>query len=172
MAMKNQQRQSGFRGYLLPLSIIGCSEDFVCLFTQNQIVEILEPRFLPEIPGSPGYLKGVLLYRDSLLPVIDLDELCARHSSLWRKDYRQLVVVRTGATDPETGAPLKAVVAAEERMRIARISGQELTEAFEQLEVPSVLSKTGLVRGCFKHENDSIALLDLGPLARGAYASI
>jgi purine-binding chemotaxis protein CheW len=172
MAMNNEQRQTGLRGYLLPLSIVGCSEDFVCLFTQNQIVEIIEPRFVPEIPGSPGYLKGVLLYRDSLLPVIDLDELCNRGRSLWRKDYRQLVVVRTGAADPETGAPLKAVVATEERMRIAKISGGELAETFEQREIPSALSKTGLLRGCFKHENESVALLDLGPVARGVYAAI
>ena len=171
MAMKNEQRRMTLRGYLLPLTVGDAPDNFVCLFTQNQVVEILEPRFMSQIPGSPDYLKGVVLYQGSLLPVIDLDELCGRHRAVRGREYRQLVVVRTGTVDPETGAPLKAVVAAKDRVRIARISGQELAATFQQREVPPALNKTGLVRGCFRGESDSVALLDLGPLVRGAYAT-
>ena len=166
--MKREKQQSTLRSFLLPLSINDSPGNFVCLFTQNQVVEILDPRFVAQIPGSPGYLTGVLLYHGSLLPVIDLDELCNRHRSAPRKRYRQLVVVRTGMVDPGTGTPLKAVVAVKDRVRMAKISAKELAETFEQQEAPPALSKSGLVRGCFKHEDDAIALLDLGPVVRGA----
>jgi purine-binding chemotaxis protein CheW len=168
MAMKSEQLQVGNRSFLLPLSV-DHSENFVCLFTQNQVVEILAPRFVQQIPGSPGYLKGVLLYRDNLLPVVDLDELYNRQQSERSTHYRQLVVVRTGVVDPKTGMPLKAAVAAKDRVQIARISGKELVETFKQREIPPVLSESGLVRGCFRREDDSVALLDLGPVVRGAY---
>jgi len=169
--MKREKQQSTLRSFLLPLSINDSPGNFVCLFTQNQVVEILEPRFVAQIPGSPGYLTGVLLYHGSLLPVIDLDELCNRHRSAPRKRYRQLVVVRTGMVDPGTGTPLKAVMAVMDRVRIARISGKDLTEAIGQQEAPPLLRKSGLVRDCFRHEDDTVVLLDLGPVARGKYAA-
>lgn len=169
--MKHEQRQIVIRSFLLPLSINGYPDGFVCLLTQNQIVEFIDAQFIQQIPCSPGYLKGVLLYQDSLLPVIDLDELWGPHQSVQEKRYRQFIVVRTGAVDPETGAPLKAVVAAKDRARIAKISGKELEEKFEQRETPPFLSESGLVRGCFRHEDDSILLLDLGPVVQGAYTN-
>ncbi|MCL2340448.1 MAG: chemotaxis protein CheW [Proteobacteria bacterium] len=168
MAAKSEQLQIGSRSFLLPLAV-DPAENFVCLFTQNQVVEILAPRFVQPIPGSPRHLKGVVLYRDGLLPVIDLDELCNRHRPVRIKHYRQLAVIRTGAVDPKTGVPLKAVVAARERMQLARISGKEFAETFKQRDVPPGLSESGLVRGCFRREEDSVALLDLGPVVRGEY---
>ncbi|MDR2549881.1 MAG: chemotaxis protein CheW [Desulfobulbus sp.] len=170
--MESERQQLGLRSFLLPLAVNDSPGNFVCLFTQNQVVEILEPRFVLHVPGSPGYLAGVLLYHDSLLPVIDLDELCNRHQAEPRKRYRQLVVVRTGAADPETGVPLKAVVAVKAQVRIAKISGKELAETFERQEAPPSLNASGLVRGCFRRQDDAIALLDLGPVVRGAYATI
>jgi len=172
MVMQHERQQVGIRSFLLPLSVSGCSENFVCLFSQNQVVEIVGSRFIQHIPGSPSYLKGVMLYHDSLLPVIDLDELWNLHQPVREKHYRQLVVVRTGTVHPETGAPLKAVVAAKGRVQIAKISGKELAEAFEQREAPSALRASGLVRGCFRHENDSIVLIDLGSVVQGMYATI
>ena len=168
--MQSEQQRIGLRSFLLPLSINESPGSFACLFTQNQVVEILEPRFVPQIPGSPGYLVGVLLYHGILLPVIDLDALCNRRRSARRKSYRQLVVIRTGMVDPE-GTPLKAVVAVMDRVRIAKISGKDLAEAIGQQEAPPLLRKSGLLRGCFRHDDDTVVLLDLGPVARGKYAA-
>jgi|GEM_PF-1248057 Chemotaxis signal transduction protein len=169
--MTHEQQQIGIRSFLLPLAVSDCPENFVCLFSQNQVVEILDARFVQYIPGSPGYLKGVVLYYDSLLPVIDLDELCNRRHAARARRYRQLVVVRTGAVDPETGVALKAAVAADVRVRIVKISGKELAEAFEQREVPPALGASGLVRGCFRYEDNAIVLINLGPIVVGAYAA-
>jgi len=168
--MKNEQQRTGLRSFLLPLSVKDGLKNFVCLFTQSQVVEILAPRFVSQIPGSPSYLAGVLLYHGSLLPVIDLDLLC-RQQLAPRVRYRQLVVVRTGVADPETGAPLKAVVAAKDRVRIATILGTDLEESFAQLKAPLALSESNLVRGCFQHEDDAVTLFDLGPVVQGIYAA-
>lgn len=168
--MAHERQQAGIRSFLLPLSINGAAENVACLFSQNQVVEILGPRPVEYIPGSPGYLRGVMLYHDSLLPVVDLEALCDRHQPVRQEQYRQLVVVRTGAVDPVTGESLKAVVSAKVRMQLAKISGQELAQASEQGEVPSSLRESGLVRGCFRRQGDSVVLFDLGPVVQGTYA--
>jgi len=166
--MANQRQQAGIRAFLLPLTINGSVDNVVCLFSQNQVVEILGPRPVQRIPGSPAYLKGVLLYHDDLLPVIDLDDLCNRQPAGRQERYRQLVVVRTGATDPVTGEPLKAVVTASVQVRIAKLSGQELTRGFTEREAPAALRDTGLLRGSFQRGDDAVVVLDLGPVVRGA----
>lgn len=181
MIMKHEQRHVAVRSFLVPLSVSGYPKNFVCLFSQNQIVEFIESRFIHPIPRSPNYLKGVLWHHDNLLPVIDLDELCNPHPSVshpavplpavQENRYRQFVVVRTGAVDPETGMSLKAIIAAKDRVRIARLSGKALEDTFEQQAPPPSLIQSGLVRGCFRHEDDSILLLDLGPVVQGAYTS-
>lgn len=174
--MKREQRQVAVRSFLVPLSVSGYPKSFVCLFSQNQIVEFIESCFIHPIPRSPNYLRGVLWHHDNLLPVIDLDELCNSRPSVplpavQENRYRQFVVVRTGAVDPETGMPLKAIIAAKDRVRIARLSGKALEDTFEQQTPPPSLIQSGLVRGCFRHEDDSILLLDLGPVVQGAYTS-
>ena len=167
--MANKRQQAGLRTFLLPLMIDGGPDNVACLFSQSQVVEILGPRPVQQIPGSPAYLKGVLLYHDSLLPVIDLDDLCNRKPTGRRERYRQLVVVRTGAADPETGEPLKAVVTAGVRVRIAKISGQELATDFVEHEAPPSLRDSGLLRGFYQRQGEAVALFDLGPVVQGTF---
>lgn len=171
MIMKHEQQQIVTRSFLLPLSISEFpeKENFVCLFTQNQIVEFIEPQAIQQIPCCPGYLRGVVMYHNTLLPVIDIDVLCNQYQSVPKEHYRQFMVVRTGSVDLETGARLKAIVAARDRMRIAKVSGRELEETFKQEEIPPFLSKSGLLRACFRHGDNSIIVLDLGPVVRGTY---
>lgn len=166
----NERQQAGVRAFLLPLKVNSGLENVVCLFSQSQVVEIIGPRPVQQIPGSPAFLKGVLLYQDSLLPVIDLDDLCNRQRMNGRRQYRQLMVVRTGAVDPVTGEPLKAVVASAVRVQIAKISGQELTETLVDQEAPVSLRDLGLVRGFFRRHEETVALLDLGPVVQGTVA--
>lgn len=164
-----QQQQSITRSFLLPLSINESSENFVCLFTQNQIVEFIEPQCIQQIPCSPSYLKGLVLHNDILLPVIDLDALCNKDQAAQEEQYRQFVVLRTGSVDLKSGARLKAIVAARHRVQIAKISGKELEESFKQQQIPPPLDQSGLVRACFRHEDNSVILFDLGPVVRGTY---
>ena len=165
--MANEYQQAGIRAYLLPLRLDNGSAGVACLFSQTQVVEILGPRPVLRIPYSPAYLQGVLAYHDELLPVLDLDTLCGWQPSAQRQQLRQLMVIRTGAQDPKTGLPLKAVVAAVVRIQIAKITGQELIGGFKAEQAPSALRDSGLLRGFFRRQGGSIALLDLDPVVRG-----
>ncbi len=166
--MANEQQQaSTIRTFFLPMSLNDSPGNVFCLFGHNQVVEILGPRPIQHIPYSPAYLKGVIHYHDRLLPVVSLDDLCNGKEAGSPERYRQLVVVRTGSVDPATGEPLKAVVAAKARVRIAKLSGEELANAFEQGEAPSSLRHSGVLRGFFQRQGDAVAVCDLGPVVRG-----
>jgi len=167
MALEHQR--SGIRAYLLPLHLDDGAPVATCLFNQNQVVEILGPRPVQRIPCSPAYLQGVIGYHDELLPVIDLDTLCGRGSSGQPRQNRQLMIIRTGTLDPSTDVPLKAVIASTVRIQITKITGQELVEGFTPQEAPSTLSSSGLVRGSFQRNNQSIVLLDLNPVVLGVF---
>lgn len=168
-AMANERQQAGIRTFFLPMTINDSTGNVFCLFSQSQVVEILGPRPIQQIPYSPPYLKGVLHYDDRLLPVISLDDLCDQKQKERQGRYRQLVVIRTGAVDPVTGEPLKAVVTANVRVRIAKLSGQELTTAFVEREAPPSLRDSGALRGFFQRHGDFVAVFDLGPVVQGTF---
>lgn len=165
--MAHEQQRIGIRAYLLPLHLDDGRPVASCLFNQNQVVEVLAPRPVQPIPCSPAYLKGVLAYHGELLPVIDLDLLCGRRPSGQLARALQLMVVRTGMLDPGTNLPLKAVIASSVRIQITKIAGHELIDGFMPQEAPSVLSRSGLLRGYFERHSHSIALLDLSPVVLG-----
>jgi len=167
--MANERQQAGIRTFFLPMTINDSTGNVFSLFSQSQVVEILGPRPIQQIPRSPAYLKGVLHYHDRLLPVISLDDLCNRKQKGVQERYRQLVVIRTGAVDLVTGEPLKAVVAANVRVRIAKLSGQELATAFVEREAPPSLRDSGVLRGFFQRHADSVAVFDLGSVVQGTF---
>lgn len=169
--MTKERQQLGTRTFLLPLALDDSKDNIFCLFTQNQVVEILGPRPIQQIPLSPAYLKGVVHYFDQLLPVINLDELCRRNRGLRQESYQQLMVIRTGMVDDATGEPLKAAVAASARVRIANFSGQMLTSAFIEQEAPLSLKNSGVLRGFFQHQTNYIALFDLSRLLLGTFGT-
>lgn len=167
--MTKEHQRSGIRAYQLPLHFGDGQSGTTCLFNQNQVVEILGPRPVQRIPCSPAYLQGVIAYHDELLPVIDLDALCGGEPSSRPEQNRQLMIIRTGTLDPSTDLPLRAVIASSERIQITKITGQELVDGFTPQEVPSTLSRSGLVRGFFQRQGQSIVLLDLNPVVLGVF---
>ena len=155
------------RTFLLPLPVPGVTSPVFCLFTQNQVVEILGRSPVSPIPFSPSWLAGVLPLRDELLPVIALDHLCGTRQAVGGTASGQLVVVRTGATDPQSGRPLKAVIAGSGKVQLVRFSNTVLADAFVASEAPALLRHTGLVRGYFQWRNSGVALLDVASLVQG-----
>jgi len=165
MTSKGQQEER--RIFLLPLTLTDCPDRVFCLFSQNQVVEILGRRPIQQIPFSPWYLKGVIQYFDRLTPVICLDTLCNRETAAHSKGYRQLVVIRTGVVDPDTGEPLKAVILAKTRVRMIKMVNETFTASFVEREAPVSLRLTGLLRGFYQRQAQSLALIDLSPLLLG-----
>jgi len=170
--MTSEGRQTEIRTFLLPLSVADAAGDVFCLFSQNQVVEILGRRPIQQIPFSPTYLVGVVNYFDQLLPVIDLDKLCNPKQLGCNGGYQQLVVIRTGTVDPATGEPLKAVIAASTRVRMAKLSAQVLATTFAGSEAPISLKNTGMLRGYFQRESGGIALIDLSRVVQGTLSDV
>ena len=167
--MAQEHQRTGIRAYLLPLHLDDGPPVATCLFNQSQVVEILGPKSVQPIPFSPGYIKGVIAYHDELLPVIDLDALCGRSQCDPPKQDRQLMIIRTGTLNPDTHVPLKAAIASSVRIQIAKFTQQELVDGFNPQEAPSILSRSGLIRGFFQRHNQSIVLLDLNPVVLGVF---
>lgn len=160
-------RQAEIRTYLLPLVLDDAGGNVFCLLSQNQVVEILGQRPIQRIPFSPPFLKGMVNYFDQLLPVINLDELCNRKVVSGNDGYRQLIVVRTGAIDPASGKPLKAVLTSRTRVHMAKFSGQVLDTSFIEQEAPASLKTSGILRGFFQRQANYVALIDLQQVVLG-----
>ena len=78
------KQQAEIRTYLLPVTLTSPAETFFVLLSQNQVVEVLGKRPIGKIPCAPPYLKGVISYQDSLVPVIALEQLCGAFVRLRR----------------------------------------------------------------------------------------
>ncbi|MBM9536454.1 chemotaxis protein CheW [Desulfobulbus alkaliphilus] len=167
--MKARGRCEDRRVFLLPMTITDWPGSVFCLFSQNQIVEILSQRPIQRIPFSSEYLQGVLVYLDRLIPVICLDTLCNGQWTVPRGGYRQLVVVRTGAVDPETGEPLKVMVLAKAGVRMEKITSETYGASLLEREAPASLRRTGLLRGFYQHQNKALVLIDLSTLLLGRF---
>lgn len=167
--MSTEGRRGEARTFLLPLTLNDADGNVFCLFSQNQIVEILGRRRVQRVPLSPPYLKGVIPYNDELLPVIDLPPLCGQASSAPNEAPRQLVVIRTGAKDPHTGAPLKAAIASSMGVRMVKLPHRVLAASLLEQEAPDSLKTSGVLRGFFRRQNNSIALIDLNMVVQGTF---
>jgi len=170
--MTSEGRLTEIRAFLLPLSVADAAGDVFCLFSQNQVVEILGRRPIQRIPFSPTYLVGVVNYFDQLLPVISLDELCNPKQLGCNGGYQQLVVIRTGTVDPATGEPLKAVIVSSTRVHLAKLSAQVLATSVAGSEAPTSLKNTGMLRGYFQRESGGIALIDLSRVVQGTLSNV
>jgi purine-binding chemotaxis protein CheW len=170
--MTSEGRQAESRAFLLPLAVGDAAGKVSCLFSQNQVVEILGRRPIQRIPFSPAYLDGVMNYFDQLLPVINLDELCSpKHLRYSEEKIQQLMVIRTGVVHPVTGEPLKAAIVASTRVQMAKLSAQVLA-TFVESEAPSSLKATGVLRGFFQGKSGGIALLDLSQVVLGTFGDV
>ena len=169
--MKVEKQQTEIRTFLLPLALDDGTASIFLLFSQNQVVEILGRRSVRKVPFSPAYLKGVIPYFDRILPVIAVGALCGQKQARSKEEFVQLIVVRTGATDPVSGESLKAAIVADRRVRIARFSGQMLASGFVEQEAPDFLQDSGILKGYFRRQNNGVAVIDLSRVVLGVHGN-
>lgn len=170
VALSPAQRSATIRAYLLPLTLENTPGEFFCLFSHQQVVEVLGRRAVRPIPFGPSYLQGLISYGDQALPVIDLNGLCHRDRVQAPGGFRQLVVVRTGVNDPASGIPLKAALAVDAPVQMTTLSSQLLVTAVAGQEAPALLRATGLLRGYLSQPSGGIALIDLRRVVLGSFA--
>ncbi len=171
-AVKSAERSAAIRAFLLPLTLDDATCAVFCLFSHQQVVEVLGRRPVQRIPFSPAYIQGVISYADQLLPVIHLDGLCNRSMVGHPEGYRQLVVIRTGANDPATGIPLKVAIAVNTRVQMTTLPSQVLATELAEQEAPASLRATGLLRGYVLQPTGGIAVIDLSRVALGTFADV
>lgn len=165
--MMSQNRQQDVRIFLLPMDGLEQAENMYFLFTQSQVAEIIG--FLPiqKIPFSERHMLGIIPYRDQLLPVINVLDLCAPAVRPERHQYKQLMIIRTGAVAPNTGEPLKIAIMANSAIRTLKLSTQAMTNSFHQQPLPSWLQASEQLRGFFQWQDSYVAMLDVDQLVSG-----
>lgn len=144
------------------------SDTMYFLFTHVQVAEIIGYQPIQKIPFSDRHLLGIISYQDQLLPVINVSDLCAPTLQPSRNRYKQLMIIRTGAFDPVTGAPLKLAIMANAAIRTLKLPAQALTNNFIHREPPQWLQASKMLRGFFQWQDTYVALLNLDQLAAGA----
>ncbi len=72
------------------------------LFTTSQVEEVLSDIVVQPLPFAPVFLQGLTYWRESLLPVIDLEERFAIKGEE-NGGVSRFVVVRVGAMENEAG---------------------------------------------------------------------
>ena len=164
-----ERQQAEIRTYLLPITYGNSAETFFVLLSQNQVVEVLGKRAIGQVPCAPSYVKGVISYQDALVPVVALEPLCGAPFHQAGGQVQQLVIVRTGAVDAETGASLKVAVIADRRLRMARFSAKMLAAGFTAQQAPAALESSGILKGYFSRQNNNIAVVDFHDLVTGLY---
>ncbi|MGD9947150.1 MAG: chemotaxis protein CheW [Desulfobulbus sp.] len=165
--MASQQRHQDARVFLMPMDDLECTQNISFLFSQTQVVEILGNRPIQKIPFSPRHVLGIIAYQGRSLPVINLPDLCGRASEAGRNRYKQLMVVRTTVSDPESGEPLKVALATNAAIRILKLSSQALTNSFIQKQAPDWLTASIGLRGFFQWGDECVALVQLNNVALG-----
>jgi len=165
--MMSQHRQQDVRIFLLPMDGLEQAENMYFLFTQSQVAEIIGFHPIQKIPFSERHLLGVIPYRNQLLPVINILDLCAPSMLPERNRYKQLMIIRTGAVAPDTGEPLKIAVMANSAIRTLKLSTQALSNSFHQQPLPPWLQASEQLRGFFQWQDSYVALLHLDQLALG-----
>ncbi|MDD2463497.1 MAG: chemotaxis protein CheW [Desulfobulbus sp.] len=165
--MASQQRHQDTRVFLMPMEGLECAQNISFLFSQTQVVEILGNRPIQKIPFSPRHLLGIIAYQGRLLPVISLPDLCGRASEVGRIRYKQLMVVRTGVSDPDSGEPLKVALATNAAIRILKLSSQALVNSFIQKQAPDWLTASIGLRGFFQWQDECVALMQLNNVSLG-----
>lgn len=170
--MALERQSTGIRTFLVPLKHEEHQFPLFSLFSQNQVVEILGRQAIQKVPLSPKYLKGVIGYRDCLVPVIDLDAFCGRVADGPQAGYRQFLVIRTGVVDARTGQSLKLVIGTNSGIHSVKFSNQMLGALSTEETVPVFLQEIGLLRGFFHYQGGGVALFDLSPLVQNCAAAV
>lgn len=165
--MMSQHAQHDVRIFLLPMDGREQGEQLYFLFTHNQVAEIIGFHPIQKIPFSERHVLGIIPYRNQLLPVIDVLDLCAPAAAPERNRYKQLMIMRTGAIAPDTGEPLKIAIIANAAIRALTLAPQVLANNFQQQPLPPWFQASELLRGFFQWQGAHVALLHLDRLVSG-----
>ncbi len=153
--------------FLLPAAIDNEQRRFF-VFSQSQVAEIIKDVTVHQIPFCPRFMVGAVQLYDTAIPVFCLEEMMGMGSAVNVNDYKQFIVVRTHAKDPDTGENLLAVVAAQSGLQFLQPGDDKTLASFEPCQVPESWDNRQLVRGAYRNQNTDFLFIDFSSLLLGA----
>ena len=161
------------RLYLLPLtgSARRGVEPLSCLFTQNQVAEVLNGRRTPvyPVPFCPDWLKGCIQRAGVLIPVIDVDALCAPKGTAANAPLRQLLVLRTGCPDASGEKFLDVALGCRSAVETFKLTERDVARSVSADEPPEGFDGRGLTQGFFRLRGHRVVLMNFNSLAEGVF---
>ena len=158
------------RFFLLPLSAgEQDGEPVYCLFTQNQVVEVLGQKTVYPVPFSPDHVQGFIQWHEGLVPVVDVDVLCGLADKKAGSQARQLQLLRTGQIETTTGEFLKLALVCTSTVLTFKLTERDAAQTVAVEQVPVALADQDLVRGFFRLRGYRVALLDFDTIAQGTH---
>ncbi len=160
---KTQQKASKI--FLLPAEN-DANEQIYFLFSQNQVVEILQQINLHSVPFAEPFIKGIAGYNDKLIPVISPEELLGMKCEK-NQPFTQFAVIRSAKTDPVTGENLRAILASRTKMELPKEETENILQSFSPSSLPSSYPDSSMVKAVFENKGIHVVLLDIEKLLLG-----
>ena len=126
------------------------------LFTTSQVEEILTDIVVRPLPFAPSYLRGIAFWRNSLLPVIDLEKRFAFEDRK-QSGKSRFVVIRAGTKEsPVDGEVFRCVLKLSDDIHPIDISASGFVVKNEQIGIES-----SLLRGTYLWNENVYIVPDL-----------
>ncbi len=159
-------QQKAVKIFLLPAeNTVGLQLFF--LFSQNQVVEILQDVKLRPIPFSFPFVKGITGYNDKLIPVLSPEEMLGLKVDDNDHDYKQYVVIRSSQVNPATGENLQVVLATKSKLQLPQGEDENITRFFKPCSIPECIAAPGMIRAVFDNNGTQVVVLNIDSILLG-----
>jgi len=132
------------------------SEKLFFLFTTNQVEGVLSNLAVRPLPFAPSFLQGLSCWRESLLPVLDLEK-CFFIESNEQTGKSRFVVVRAGTMEsPAGGEVFRCILELSDEIHSIDISASNFVAVKEYIGI-----EPSLLRGIYRWNENIYVVPDL-----------
>jgi len=127
-------------------------DDEVFAINVSGVLNILEMKHVTKLPNSPGYLKGIINLRGTVLPVVDFRIKFGLPENVFSADTKIIVLSIT-----KNGEPVLLGVIVDSVSEVLEFSPEEI------LPPPSIGTKynSGFITGLWRLEDGFMMILDI-----------
>lgn len=159
--------QAGFKTFILPTKCRDTQAKVFLLFSKSQIVEVLREVTIHPVPFCADYISGGAPYNQRLLPVVFPEKVLGFAVDDLSTDYRQYIVVRSGAIDPQLGTNLQVILAARGKLVQPKAETEQHIGRMRSVGLPEVIPDPTMVRAVFQQGDSYFVVVDLSKLVLG-----
>jgi chemotaxis signal transduction protein len=145
--------------------LLDCGNSLAIAVGDHEMAEYVQDRNFYSVPGSPGYCSSVLVWRNNIVPVMDLSALIFGAAGA---QSNALVCMLNYQQEPST--PLQhlalRVVRTPQKIRVDDEHACELPEGLQS----SVLGQVSLA--CFSYDGLPVLVLDIARLCSAEFRKL